>query len=61
MSLKEIETAIPKLTSQELRELRDWLDDFCEDQLELSETAKSKIEEAEQEIRDGKYRLRQTP
>ena len=61
MSLKDIEMAIPKLSPQELRELREWLEDFCEDQLEFSEETEGKLRQAEQEIRTGEYRVRHTP
>jgi len=44
-----------------LGDLRGWLDDFLEDQLELSDESKAKIAQARQEISDGQYRLRETP
>jgi hypothetical protein len=43
-----------------LQAVRDWLDDFIEDQLEVSEEFKTKILRAKQEIADGVYsRVRQ--
>jgi ABC-type Zn uptake system ZnuABC Zn-binding protein ZnuA len=56
---QEIKAAIPKLTPQEQVELKEWLEEFFEDQLELNDEVKSKLDQARQEIREGKYRTRQ--
>ena len=58
-TVQEIKAAIPKLAPQELAELRQWLEEFFEDQLELDEEVKSKLDQARQEIREGNYRTRQ--
>ena len=58
-TVQEIKAAIPKLAPQELAELRQWLDEFFEDRLELDEEVKSKLDQARQEIRDGNYLTRQ--
>ena len=58
-TVQEIKAAIPKLAPQELTELRQWLDEFFEDRLELDEEVKSKLDQARQEIRDGNYLTRQ--
>ena len=60
-TVQEIKTAIPNLSTQELAELKEWLDDFFEDPLELSDEFKAKLEEAERDIHEGRYRIRQTP
>ena len=58
-TVQEIKAAIPKLTPQEQLELKEWLEEFFEDQLELNDEVKSKLDQARQEIREGKYRTRQ--
>ena len=54
-SAKEIESALTRLPLADLRAIRDWLDDFIEDQLEVSDEFKTKIQRAKQEIADGVY------
>ncbi len=58
-TVQEIKAAIPKLTPQEQVELKEWIEEFFEDQLELNDEVKSKLDQARQEIREGKYRTRQ--
>ena len=58
-TVKEITAAIPKLPPKELAELKEWLDDFFEDQLELSDEAKAKLEESRGEVAAGRYRTGQ--
>ena len=52
-SVKEIESALTQLSMADLQAVRDWLDDFIEDQLEVSDEFKAKIERAKQEIAEG--------
>lgn len=59
-TLQEIEAAVPKLSSKEVAELRAWLDEFCEDHLELTDAVKAELDEAHQDIAAGRYRTRQT-
>jgi hypothetical protein len=54
-SVKEIESALTRLPLEDLQSVRDWLDDFIEDQLEVSDEFKAKIQRAKQEIADGVY------
>ena len=49
-TVKEIETALTKLSLEEMEAVRDWLDEFLEDQLEVSDEFKAKIQRAKQEI-----------
>jgi len=58
-TVQELKAAIPKLTPQEQLELKEWLEEFFEDRLELNDEVKSKLDQARQEIREGKYRTRQ--
>ena len=60
-TVKQIESALERLPLEELQSVRDWLDDFIEDQLEVSDEFKAKIQQAKQEIADGVYsRVRKT-
>jgi hypothetical protein len=54
-SIKEIESALARLPLADLQAVRDWLEDFIEDQLEVSDEFKVKIQRARQEIADGVY------
>ncbi len=59
-TVKEIESAITGLSVEEMQAIRDWLDDFIEDQLEVSDEFKEKIARAKQEIAAGVHsRVRQ--
>jgi len=52
-TVKEIELALARLSVQDLQAVRDWLDDFMEDQMEVSDEFKAKIERAQTEIAQG--------
>jgi hypothetical protein len=54
----EIEQVIPKLTRDEVVALREWIDDFLEDGLELSDHAIAMIEQSKKEIADGNFTTR---
>ncbi|MBI2946653.1 MAG: hypothetical protein HYY23_03340 [Verrucomicrobia bacterium] len=60
-TVQEIKAAIPNLTPTELAELKEWLEEFFEDQCDLSDQIKADLEEAKRDIREGRYRIRQTP
>jgi hypothetical protein len=60
-SVKEIESALARLSLADLQAVRDWLDDFIEDQLEVSDEFKAKIERAKREISDGVYSRTRKP
>ncbi len=49
-TVQEIEAAIPRLSRAEIEELRAWIDDFLEDQLELTDEVKAKLEQSRREI-----------
>ena len=42
-TVKEIQTAIPNLPREEVEQIRQWIDDYLEDQLELSDEVKAKL------------------
>ena len=58
-TVQEIEAAIPRLTRPEIEEIRAWIDDFLEDQLELTDEMKAKLDESRREIATGHYTTRQ--
>ncbi|MBE7500181.1 MAG: hypothetical protein HS113_07705 [Verrucomicrobiales bacterium] len=59
-TVKEIETALTKLRLEEMEAVRDRLDELIEDQLEVSEEFKAKIQRAKREIAAGVHsRVRQ--
>lgn len=58
-TLEEIERAVALLPRQDLLRFREWIEDFFEDQLELSSETVAAIDQARQDIAEGKYRLRQ--
>jgi hypothetical protein len=58
-TVKEIEAAIPRLSRAEVEELRGWIDNFLEDQLELTDEVKAKLDQSRREIAAGNYTTRQ--
>ena len=58
-SVQEIEAVIPKLSRAEVEEVRAWIDDFLEDQLELTDEVKAKLYQSRREISEGNYTTRQ--
>ena len=48
-TVQEIEAAIPRLSRSEVEELRAWIDDFLEDQLELTDEVKARLEQSRRE------------
>ena len=54
-TIQEIEAAIPRLTRREVEQLRAWIDDFLEDQLELADDVKAKLDQSRREIAEGRY------
>ena len=58
-SVQEIEAALPKLSRAEIEQVRAWIDDFLEDQLELTDEVKAKLDQSRREIAEGNYTTRQ--
>lgn len=58
-TVQEIEAAIPRLSRAQIEELRAWIDDFLEDQLELTDEVKAKLDQSRSEIAAGNYTTRQ--
>lgn len=57
-TVQEIQAAVPKLSREQLVELKEWLDDFFEDQLELTDEVKAKLDASRAEIDAGQYQTR---
>jgi len=59
-TVKEIETAIATLAMEDMEAIRDWLDELIEDQSEVTDEFKAKIQRAKTEIASGIHsRVRQ--
>lgn len=58
-TVQEIEAAIPRLSRAQVEELRAWIDDFLEDQLELTDEVKAQLDQSRKEIAAGDYTTRQ--
>ena len=53
------QAAIPNLSREEIEQIRTWIDDYLEDQLELSDEVKAKLDQSRREIAAGQYTTRQ--
>lgn len=55
--IEHIQTEIQKLnlSPEELEEVREWLEDILEDQMELKDEFKAKIERSLQDMKEGRY------
>jgi mRNA-degrading endonuclease RelE of RelBE toxin-antitoxin system len=53
--VEQIESELRKLSQTELRQIRDWLDDLIEDELEFTPEFEESIRRAKQEMADGKF------
>ena len=51
--VEQIEAELERLSPAELKQVRDWLDDFVEDRLEFKEEFEAAIEESEREMAAG--------
>ena len=58
-TVKEIQAAIPNLSREEIEQIRTWIDDYLEDQLELSDEVKAKLDQSRREVAAGQYTTRQ--
>jgi len=59
-TIREIEEVIPRLPRAEVEALRDWIDDFLEENMELSDEVAGKLEESRSEIGSGLFTTRPT-
>jgi hypothetical protein len=56
-SVQEIEAVLPKLSRAEVEEVRAWIDDFLEDQFELTDEVKAKLDQSRREMEAPMDRL----
>jgi hypothetical protein len=57
-TLEQLESDVRKLPPDKQEELRDWLENMLEDQLEHTDEFKAKIERGVQDLRQGRSRIR---
>ena len=60
-TLETIENQVKQLSKADQEALRDWLENVLEDDLEFTDEFKAKIERGEQDIEDGRVRIRKVP
>ena len=58
-TVQEIEAAIPQLPRVEVEKLRQWLDDYLEDQAELTEEVKAALDQSRRDFAEGNFTVRQ--
>ena len=59
-TLQEVEKQMKQLTKAEQEALRDWLENRLEDELEMTDEFKARIEEGERGLREGRVRVRKS-
>ena len=56
-TLEQIENQVRELPKPDQQSLLEWLENLLEDELEMTNEFKAKIEQGEQDIRDGRVRI----
>jgi hypothetical protein len=49
--IQQIEAELEKLSAAELRQIREWLDDFLEDQLQFTDEFEAQVAQSEKEMK----------
>jgi hypothetical protein len=57
-TVEDVPAAIPKLSPEEIERIREWLEDYIEDRLELTEDVKAKLDQSRREIVVGQFTMR---
>ncbi|HZM03046.1 MAG TPA: hypothetical protein VFC44_08470 [Candidatus Saccharimonadales bacterium] len=57
-TLDQVEADVRLLPLEQQAELRDWLENLLEDQLEFTDEFKARIERGEDDLREGRNRVR---
>jgi len=57
-TLEQVQEQVKQLSKAEQEALLDWLGNMLEDELEFTDEFKEKIERGEQDIREGRVRVR---
>lgn len=58
-TVQEIEAVLPRLSRAEMERIRAWIDEHFEDQLELNDDVKAKLDQSRREIAEGSFTTRQ--
>ncbi len=58
--VQEMERAIRSLPRPEVEQVREWIENFLEDQLELTDEFKASIERGKRDIAEGNVRVRES-
>lgn len=58
--VQEIERAIRTLPRREVEQLREWIENFLEDQLDLTDEFAASIDRGKNEIAEGNVRVRES-
>lgn len=58
-TVQEIEAAIQTLPPDQVKTLQQWFEDFLEDQMELSDEVKAKLEQSHRDLAEGRFTTRQ--
>jgi len=59
--VQTIEAELQMLTPEEIREVRDWLENFLEDQLPFTDEFQADIQQSERDMAAGSSSRRQLP
>jgi len=57
LALDQIEEAVRQLSRTDQEALREWLENFLEDQLQLTDEFRAKIERGEADLSEGRVRV----
>jgi hypothetical protein len=57
-TLEQVEADVRMLPLEKQEELREWLENLLEDQLELTDEFKAKINRGDRDIQEGRVRVR---
>jgi len=58
-TIQEIEAVIPRLSRAEVEQLRNWIDDYLEDNFVLTDEVKEKLDQSRREMAEGRFTSRQ--
>ena len=58
--VQEIEQAIQTLPRSEIERLREWIEDYLEDQLEITDEFATRIDRGKTDISEGHIRVRES-
>jgi hypothetical protein len=56
-TLEQVEADVRMLPLEKQEELREWLENLLEDQLELTDEFKAKVDRGERDIQEGRVRV----